>query len=58
MMSDIRIDDEVSALNFNKLAMNYLRQGNLDLSYDLLKKAENLLLSKEDQNSMRVLGTT
>lgn len=57
-MSDIRIDDEVSALNFNKLAMNYLRQGNLDLSYDLLKKAENLLLSKEDQNSMRVLGTT
>ncbi|CAG9325072.1 unnamed protein product [Blepharisma stoltei] len=58
MMPDVKIDDEVSAMNFNKLAMSYLREGELNLAFDLLKKAEGILLGKEDQKSMKLLGTT
>lgn len=49
-------DDTV--LNYNTKAMKLLNKGELNASFDLLKKAENIIITNPSNISNRLLGVT
>ncbi|CAG9310070.1 unnamed protein product [Blepharisma stoltei] len=49
---------EKLAIDANKAAIVYLKEGELNKCYDLLKKAENALITCPFKNSKQLLGTT